>query len=92
MGEKVTTFYYDWVKVEDKTTCMVDPDTNMVMVDLNKMKIKDHINDEPFVCAFQNHNQVFYAKSPNDGPWSAVLYSPKRLTTSVDNLEAPTHF
>lgn len=90
--EKVTTFYCDWVKVEDKAACMVDPDTNLVMVNLNKMKSKDHINDEPFICAFQNLKQVFYAKSPKDGPWSVVLYTPKRLTTSVDDLEAPTQY
>lgn len=89
---KETTFYCDWVRVEDKTACMVDPQTNMVMVDLNKMKSKDHIKDEPYVCGFQSPKQVFYAKSPKNGPWFVVLYSPRRLTTSIDNLEAPTHF
>jgi len=89
---KENVFYCDWVKVEDKSACMFDPDTNMVMVNLTKLKSKDHINDEPFVCAFQNHKQVFYAKSPKDGPWSIIMYSPKRLTTSVDDLEAPREF
>ena len=35
---------------------------------------------------------MYYSKSPNNDPWSAVLYSPKRLTTSVDHLEAPIEF
>ena len=89
---KETVFYCDWVKVGDKSACMVDPDTNMVLVDLNKLKSRDHLNDEPFVCAFQNLKQVFYSKSPNNDPWSVVLYSPKRLTTSVDAIKAPTEF
>ena len=28
----------------------------------------------------------------DNDPWSVVLYSPKRLTTSVDDTEAPTEF
>ena len=44
------------------------------------------------VCAFQKLKQVYYSKSPNNDPWSIVLYSPKHLTTSVDYLEALTEF
>ena len=54
--------------------------------------LNGHINDEPFVCVFQNHKQVFYAKILKDGSWYVVMYSPKRLTTSVDDLEAPREF
>ena len=92
IGFRETVFYCDWVRVEDKTACMVDPDTHMVMVDLTKLKSKDHMNDEPFVCAFQKLKQVYYTKSPNNAQWSVVLYSPKRLTTTVDDLAAPIEF
>ena len=87
-----TVFYCDWVRVEDKTACMVDPDTHMVKEDLTKLKSKDQMNDEPFVCTFQKLKQMYYAKSPNNDPGSFVLYSPKRLTTSVDDTEEPTEF
>ena len=86
-----TVFDCDWVRV-DKNACMVDNATNMVMVDLTKLKSKDNINDEPFVCAFQNIKQVFYSKYINNGEWSVVIHSPKRLTTKADALEAPTEF
>ena len=78
--------------MEDKTAWMVDPDTHMVKVDLTKLKSKDQINDEPFVCAFQKLKQVYYAKSPNNDPWSVVLYPPKCLTTSIDDQKVPTKF
>lgn len=87
-----TVFECDWVRVEDKNACTVDPATNMVMVDLTKLKSKGNVKDEPFVCAFQNIKQVFYSKYINNGHWSVVLHSPKRLTTQVDALQAPTEF
>lgn len=87
-----TVFYCDWVRVEDKTACMVDPETHLVKVDLTKLKSKNLISDEPFVCAFQKLKQVFYSKIPNNDPWSVVLYSPKRLTTSIDDIEAPIEY
>lgn len=77
---KVTVFDCDWVRVEDKNACMVDIATNMVMVDLTKLKSRVNINDEPFICAFQNIKQVFYSKYINNGQWSIILHSPKRLT------------
>jgi hypothetical protein len=89
---KEIVFYCDWVRVEDNNACTVDPATNLIMVDLTKMKSKDNINDEPFVCAFQKVKQVFYSKYINIGQWSVVLNSPKRLTTNADALEAPTEF
>ena len=89
---KETVFYCDWVRVEDKSAHRIDPATNLILVDLTKMKTKDHMNDEPFVCAFQNLKQVFYSKYINNEQWSVVLNSPRRLTTSIDNLEAPTKF
>lgn len=69
--------------MEDKSAHKIDPATNLILVDLTKLKSKDHMNDEPFVCGFQNLKQVFY---------SVVLNSPTRLTTSIDELEAPTKF
>ena len=78
--------------MEDKSAHKIDPPTNLVLVDLTKMKSKDHMNDEPFVCASQDLKQVFYSKYINNEQWSVVLNSPRRLTTSIDDLEAPTMF
>lgn len=90
---KEIVLYYDWVKVEDTTNaCKVNPATNMIMVDLTKMKSKDHINDEPFVCAFQNVKHVFFSKYIGNANWSVVLHSPKHLTTHANALKAPTEF
>lgn len=89
---KETVFYCDWVRVEDKTGCKVDPATNMILVNLTKLKSKDHVKDEPFVCASQKIKQVFYSKYLNNDPWSVVLHSPQRLTTEVDKIEAPVEF
>ena len=87
-----TVFYCHWVRVEDKAACMIDPDTHMVKVDLTKLKSKNLINNEPFVCAFQKLKQVYYSKIPNNDPWFIVLYSPKRLTISIDDIEAPSEY
>jgi hypothetical protein len=88
-----TVFYCDWVKVEDTTNaCKVDPDSKLIMVDLSKLKTKDRIVDEPFICAFQNVKKVFYSKCLNDGNWSIVVHAPKGMTTEVDALKAPKEF
>lgn len=89
---KEVVFYCDWVKVEDKSAHKIDPATNLILVDLTKMKSKDSMNDEPFVCSFQNLKQVFYSKYINNGEWSVVNHSPRRITSSIDDLEAPTKF
>ena len=69
---KVVIFYCDWVKVEDKNACKVDQVTNLIMVDLSKLKSNNHVSDEPFVCAFQKVNQVFYLEYINNVLWSIV--------------------
>lgn len=56
------------------------------------MKNKDHINDKPFICGFQNLKQMFYSKYINNEKWSVVFNSPRCLTTSIDDLVAPTKF
>ena len=47
-----TVFFCDWFKVEDKTNgCIVDLDTNLTMVNMEKLKGKDKEGDEPFILA-----------------------------------------
>jgi hypothetical protein len=89
---KEVVFYCEWVRVEDKNACKVDPVTNLIMVDLSKLKSNDHVSDEPFVCAFQKVNQVFYSEYINNEPWSIVQHAPRRLNSSVDDLAAPTEY
>lgn len=87
---KETVFYCDWVKVEDKNNgCKVDPNTNLVMVNLNKLKTKDKFDDEPFILAHEAV-QVFYSEDRVNSGWSIVLHTPQRLTTKVDDIEFPT--
>ena len=89
---KEVVFYCEWVRVEDKNACKVDPVTNLIMVDLSKLKSNDHVSDEPFVCAFLKVNQVFYSEYINNDPWSIVKHVTKRLNSSVDDLAAPTEY
>lgn len=69
----------------------INPPTNLILVDLKKMKSTDHMNDEPFVYAFQTLKQVFYSKYINNELWS-ILNSPRRLITSIDDFEALKKF
>ena len=89
---KEVVFYCDWVRVEDKNACKVDPVTNLMMVDLSKLKSNDHVSNETFVCAFQKVNQVFYSEYINNKPWPIVQHAPKRLNSSVDELASPTEY
>lgn len=89
---KEVVFYCDWVRVEDKNACKVDPGTNLIMVDLSKLKSNEHVSDEPFVCAFQKVKQVFYSEYINNETWSIVIHAPKRLNTTVDDLAAPIEY
>ena len=87
-----TEFYCGWVKVEDKTNgCIVDLETNMIMVNIEKFKGKDKEIDEPFILSFQA-SQVFYSKDQTRPRWFVVLMAPKRLTKDIDALEDPTLF
>ena len=87
---KQTVFYCDWVKVEDKVNgCKIDPISNLIMVNLGKLKSKDRVNDEPFILASEA-TQVFYSKDLKNDGWFVVLHTPKRLTSNVDDIEFPT--
>ena len=71
---KQTVFYYDWVKVENKVNgCKIDPISNLIMVNLEKLKNKNNVNDEPFILASEA-SQVFYSKDLKitDGLWSCI--------------------
>jgi len=49
---KEVVFNRDWVRVEDKNAYKIDHGTNLIMVDLSKLKSTEHVSDEPFVYAF----------------------------------------
>ena len=76
---KEVVFYCEWVRVEDKNASKVDLVTNLIMVDLSKLKSNDHMSDGPFIYAFQKVKQVFYSEYMNNEPWSIILHAPKRL-------------
>eukprot|EP00268_Persea_americana_P013388 TRINITY_DN15864_c0_g2_i5.p1 TRINITY_DN15864_c0_g2~~TRINITY_DN15864_c0_g2_i5.p1 ORF type:complete len:109 (+),score=28.10 TRINITY_DN15864_c0_g2_i5:1003-1329(+) len=85
-------FYYEWVRVEDRTNgCIVDPKTNLTVVNMEKHKGTDKEGDEPFILACQA-SQVFYSKDQTRPSWAVVLMAPKRLTKEVDALEDPSLF
>lgn len=89
---KQTVFYCDWVKVEDKINgCKIDPFSNLITVNLEKLKTKDRVNDDPFILASEA-NQVFYSKDLKNSGWFVVLHTPKRLTTTVDDTEFPIFY
>ena len=89
---KEVVFYCDWVRVEDKTNCCKQcPDSNLVMVNLDKFKSSDNELDEPVILASEA-SQVFYSKDLKNPNWSVVIHSPKRLTSRVDELEIPSSF
>lgn len=87
-----TVFYCDWFKVEDKTNgCIFDPETGLIMVNMEKHKGIDKEGDEPFILACQA-SQVFYSKDQTRPGWAVILMAPKRLTKEVDALEDPSLF
>ncbi|KAF6159565.1 hypothetical protein GIB67_032336 [Kingdonia uniflora] len=83
-----TVFYYDWVRIEDKVnSCVTNPETNLIYVNLEKLKRISKEEDEPFVLASQA-SQVFYCKDlTRSDYWHAVLDAPKKLTRDVDAYE-----
>ena len=90
---KHVVFYCDWVRTEDAHGCRVDPETNLIYVNLRRLKRKTKEDDEPFILASQA-TQVFYCKDhsrPAD-EWHVVLDVPKRLTEDVDSFEDPLVF
>jgi len=89
---KEVVFYCDWVRVEDKTNgCKHCSDSNLVMVNFEKLKSTSSELDEPAILAFEA-SQVFYSRDPQNPNWWVVIHSPKRLTSRVDELEIPTIF
>ena len=54
-----TVFDCDWVDVDDKNACKVEPTSKLVMVNLSKLVSKNTIHDDPFILASQA-SQVFY--------------------------------
>ena len=66
---KEVVFYCDWVKVEDKTNgCKLCPNSNLVMVNLDKLKSVSSELDEPVILAFEA-SQVFYSKDIRNPNW-----------------------
>lgn len=89
---KVTLFYCDWVHIEDKTNgCYVDPETNLIFVNLGRFRRNIKEDDEPFIHASQAA-QVFYCKDLTRDDWHVVLDVPKRLTKDAYAFEDPLVF
>ena len=90
---KQVVFYCDWVRIEDKHGCYVDPATNLIYVNLRRLQRNSKEDDEPFILASQG-TQVFYCKDhsrPADD-WHVVLDVPKKLNQDVDSFEDPLVF
>ena len=89
---KEVVFYCDWVRVEDKINgCKHCTDSNLVMVNLDRLKSVNSELDEPVILASEA-SQVFYSKDVRKSNWWLVIHSPKRLTSRIDELEIPTDF
>lgn len=89
---KKILFYCDWVRIEDrKNGCVVDPDTNLVFVNLGRLQKNDSEDNEPFILASEA-SQVFYCKDITRDNWHAVLDAPKRLNADMDAYEDPLVF
>ncbi|KAF6161072.1 hypothetical protein GIB67_007713 [Kingdonia uniflora] len=80
-----TVFYCDWVWIEDKVnSCVINPETNLIYLNLKKLKRISKEEDELFVLA----SQVFYCKDlTRSDYWHVVLDAPKKLTRDVDAYE-----
>ncbi|KAL5722555.1 hypothetical protein ACHQM5_006064 [Ranunculus cassubicifolius] len=89
---KKVVFYCDWVRIEDKRNgCVIDPNTDLVFVNLGRFQKNDKEESEPFVLASEA-TQVFYCKDMTRNDWHVVLDSPKRLNADVDVFEDPLVF
>ena len=51
-------FYSNWVDMDEKNACKVDPASKLVIVNLSKLMSKNAIQDKPFILASQT-SQVF---------------------------------
>ncbi|KAF9597937.1 hypothetical protein IFM89_022755 [Coptis chinensis] len=82
----------DEVRIEDKTNgCTVDPDTNLVFVNLGRFMRNTSEVDEPFILASEA-KQVFYCRDLSRDNWHVVLDAPKRLSQEIDAYEDPLVF
>jgi hypothetical protein len=89
---KEDVFYCDWVKVEDKVNgYKICEDSNLVMVNLEKLKSINRVFDEPVILASEA-SQVFYSRDLKNPKWWVVIHPPKRMTSRVDDLEVPNVF
>ncbi|KAF9602926.1 hypothetical protein IFM89_032808 [Coptis chinensis] len=89
---KQIVFYCDWVRNEDKTNgCIVDPDTNLVFVNLGRFMRNTSEVDEPFILSSEA-KQVFYCRDLSRDNWHVVLEAPKRLSQELDAYEDPLVF
>ena len=90
---KQVVFYCDWVHIEDSNGCRVDPETNLIYVNLSRLKRSTKEDDEPFILAHQA-TQVLYCKDHNRPieHWHVVLDVPKKLNQDVDYFEDPLAF
>ncbi|KAF9588114.1 hypothetical protein IFM89_007590 [Coptis chinensis] len=89
---KKIVFYCDWVRIEDKTNgCIVDPDTNLVFVNIGRFMRNTSEVDEPFILASEA-KQVFYCRDLSRDNWHVVLDAPKRLSQEIDAYEDPLVF
>ena len=89
---KEVVFYCDWVRVEDKINgCKHCTDSNLVMVNFDKLKSSGSELDEPVTLASEM-SQVLYSKDLRNPNWWVVIHSLKRLTSRVDELEIPMVF
>ena len=85
-------FYCDWINVADKSnSCKICSDSNLLMVNLRKLKSSSGEYDEPVILSSEA-SQVFYISDMHDPNWSIVQHSPKRMTDSIDDYEMPMSF
>lgn len=89
---KRVVFYCDWVRL-DSHGCRVDPEVNLVYVNLERLQRNTKEDDEPFILANQA-TQVFYCKdhSRPDEEWHVVLDVPRNLYQDMDSFEDPLVF
>lgn len=89
---KITVFYCDWVRTEDKVNGWeVDPETNVVCVNFARFKRNTNVEDEPFIHA-SHASQVFYCKDETRETWHIVLESQTRLNHDMDAYANPFVF
>lgn len=79
-------FHCDWVKVE--SGCKICPDSNLVVVNLDRIRSVDRYFDEPAILACEA-SQVFYSKDLKYPDWWAVIHSQRKMTRKVDNISKP---